>query len=60
MTRFRPTVETLDGRTLPSAVVADVPAAPPPAEAAHLSDLPDQPATGAEPTLSLNYTKITY
>ena len=51
MTRFRPTVETLDARALPSAVLADVPAAPTSAAAAHLADEPDQ---------SLNFTKITF
>jgi hypothetical protein len=59
MTRFRPTVETLDARDLPSVVLADVPAAPPSTAAAHLADLPGQPATGDEPQ-SLNFTKITY
>jgi hypothetical protein len=51
MTRFRPTVETLDARALPSAVLADVPAAPTSAAAAHLADEPDQ---------SLNFSKITF
>ena len=51
MTRFRPTVETLDGRVLPSAVLADVPAAPTSAAAAHLAD---------DPALSLNFPKITF
>ena len=56
MTRFRPTVETLDARVLPSAVLTDMPAAPPSTAAAHLAD---QPANGDE-TSSLNYTKITF
>ena len=51
MTRFRPTVEALDARAMPSAVLADVPAAPPSAAAAHLAD---------DPAASLNYTKITF
>ena len=51
MTRFRPTVEALDARDLPSAVLADVPAAPTSAAAAHVAD---------EPTASLNFTKITF
>jgi hypothetical protein len=60
MTRFRPTVEPLDARDLPSAVVADVPLAPPPVEVTHVGDLPDQPATGDEPALCFNFTKITF
>ena len=51
MTRFRPTVEILDARALPSAVLADVPAAPTSAAAAHVADEPDQ---------SLNFSKITF
>lgn len=54
MTRFRPAVESLDARTLPSAVLATTDA--PPAEAA-LVGTAGQPA--AEQSLSLNYTKIT-
>ena len=57
MTRFRPAVEPLDARTLPSAVLADPPAAPPSA-VAHLGEVPGQP--GDEAALSLNFTKITF
>jgi hypothetical protein len=49
--RFRPTVETLDARALPSAVLTGLPAAPTSAAAAHVADRPDQ---------SLNYTKIVF
>jgi hypothetical protein len=59
MTRFRPTVEALDARDLPSAVLADVPAAPPSTAAAQLADLPGQPAPGDD-DVSLNFPKITF
>lgn len=60
MTRFRPAVETLDARDLPSAVLADAPAAPPAGVAAHLGDLSGQPATGDAAALSLYFPKITF
>ena len=49
--RFRPTVETLDARALPSAVLTGLPAAPTSAATAHVAD---------EPAQSLNFTKIVF
>ena len=51
MTRFRPTVEVLDARTLPSAVIsgsADLTSGPvpPAAEAVQIAAPPGEPATG--------------
>jgi hypothetical protein len=59
MTRFRPTVEVLDARALPSAALAgsdDPTPAPVPQAAAEaqLADQPGTPATGDVANLSLN------
>ena len=60
MTRFRPTVEPLDARTLPSAVFAAPDATPP--EGAAVVDTAARPAAGGdtEQSLSLNFPKITF
>jgi hypothetical protein len=63
MIRFRPTVEALGDRALPSAVLAGyagptVAPVSPTTEEMRLTDQPSEPTT--ESFLSLNYTKITY
>ena len=56
MTRFRPAVESLDARALPSAVVPNVPDAP----SAMAAEVSHQPASGQEAALSINFTKIKF
>ena len=65
MTRFRPTVESLGERVLPSAVIAtsDNPTSEPvpsAMEEVRLADQPGEPATGGEVTFSLNFPKIVF